>query len=147
MNRLLHRADARKIDRIVFIGDQRQHHAIEGGRPIYQMQQARMPVARLEVIRRQRDRNLRQAVIFTAEGRIAEALTLLENQNRVCEITLAQDRYEAIAREYLAAYEAGECVLVVSPANDERRQLNSAIRDVLRSRGHVADGRRNRSSS
>jgi hypothetical protein len=37
------------------------------------MQQAGMPVARLEVIRRQRDPNLRQAVTLAAEGRIADA--------------------------------------------------------------------------
>ncbi|MGH7924383.1 MAG: MobF family relaxase [Candidatus Binatus sp.] len=139
MNALLHSAREQKVDRIVFLGDQRQHHAIEAGRPIYQMQQAGMPVARLEVIRRQRDPNLRQAVTLAAEGRIGEALTLLENQNSVREIATAKDRYEAIAREYLAAHEAGERVLVVSPANDERRLLNSAIRDLLRSRGHVAD--------
>ena len=33
-------------------------------------------------------------------------------------------------------------MLVVSPANDERRQLNSAIRDLLRRRGHIADAGR-----
>jgi conjugative relaxase-like TrwC/TraI family protein len=138
MNGLLHGARHRRIERIVFLGDQRQHHAIEAGRPVYQMQQAGMAVARLEVIRRQRDPNLRQAVTFAAEGRIADALTLLEKENRVREIAVAKDRYEAIAREYLVAHEAGERVLVVSPANDERRQLNSAIRDLLRSRGHIA---------
>jgi conjugative relaxase-like TrwC/TraI family protein len=138
MNRLLHQGRDQNVERIVFIGDQRQHHAIEAGRPIYQMQQAGMPVARLEVIRRQRDPNLRQAVTFAAEGRIADALMLLENQNCVREIAVAKDRYEAIAREYLAAHEAGERALVVSPANDERRQLNTAIRDLLRSRGHIA---------
>jgi conjugative relaxase-like TrwC/TraI family protein len=142
MNRLLLSARDQKIDRIVFLGDQRQHHAIEAGRPIFQMQQAGMPVARLEVIRRQRDPNLRHAVTLAAEGRIADALTLLENQNRVREAAVARDRYEAIAREYLTAHEAGERVLVVSPANDERRQLNSAIRDLLRSRGHIADAGR-----
>ena len=142
MNRLLHRARDQNIERIVFLGDQRQHHAIEAGRPIFQMQQAGMPVARLEVIRRQRDPNLRQAVRFVAEGRIADALTLLEKYNRVREIAVAKDRYEVIAREYVAAHEAGERVLVVSPANDERRQLNSAIRDLLRSRGHIADAGR-----
>jgi len=142
MNRLLHSAREAKIDRIVFLGDQRQHHAIEAGRPMSQMQQAGMPVARLEVIRRQRDPNLRQAVTLAAEGRIAEALMLLENQSRIREISVARDRYEAIAREYLAAHEAGERVLVVSPANDERRQLNSAIRVLLRSRGHIADAGR-----
>jgi conjugative relaxase-like TrwC/TraI family protein len=137
MNRLLHQARDQRIERVVFLGDQRQHHAIEAGRPISQMQQAGMPVARLEIIRRQRDPNLRQAVTLAAEGRIADALTLLENRNRVREITVAKDRYQAIAREYLAAHEAGEQVLVVSPANDERRQLNSAIRDLLRGRGHI----------
>jgi hypothetical protein len=54
MNRFLHQAHDQRIDRVVFLGDQRQHHAIEAGRPIYQMLQAGMPVARLEVIRRQR---------------------------------------------------------------------------------------------
>jgi hypothetical protein len=142
MNRLLHQARDQDVARLVFLGDQRQHHAIEAGRPIFQMQQAGMPVARLEVIRRQRDPNLRQAVTLAAEGRIADALTLLENQHRVREIAAAKERYEAIVREYLAAHEAGERVLVVSPANDERRQLNSAIRDRLRSRGHIADGER-----
>ena len=142
MNRLLHRARDQGIELILFLGDQRQHHAIEAGRPIFQMQQAGMPVARLEVIRRQRDPNLRQAVTLAAEGRIADALTLLENHNHVREIALAKDRYDAIAREYLAAHEAGERVLVVSPANDERRELNSAIRDLLHSRGHIAQAGR-----
>jgi len=139
MNRLLHQARDQAVNRIVFLGDQRQHHAIEAGRPIYQMQQAGMPVARLETIRRQRDPNLRLAVTLAAEDRIADALTLLENQSLVRGIAVTKDRYEAIAREYLAAHEAGERVLVVSPANDERRQLNSAIRDLLRSRGRIAD--------
>lgn len=142
MNELLHRAREQKIDRIVFIGDQRQHHAIEAGRPIHQMLQAGMPVARLDLVRRQRDPQLRQAVTFAAEGKIADALTILEKHNRVREIARARDRHEAIAKEYLAAREAGERVLVVSPANDERRQLNSAIRDVLKSRGHVAEAER-----
>jgi ATP-dependent exoDNAse (exonuclease V) alpha subunit len=90
MNRLLHQAHDQRIDRVVFLGDQRQHHAIEAGRPIYQMQQGGMPVARLEVIRRQRDSNLRQAVTLAAEGRIADGLTLLESQNRVREIPVSQ---------------------------------------------------------
>lgn len=142
MNELLQRAREQKIDRIVFIGDQRQHHAIEAGRPIYQMLQARMPVARLDTIRRQRDPDLRQAVTFAADGKIADALTIIEKQDRVREIASAKDRCETIAREYLDAHEAGARVLVVSPANDERRLLNAAIREALKGRGHIAnDGR------
>jgi len=63
VNRLLHRARDARVARIIFVGDQRQHHAIEAGRPLHQMQQAGMRVARLDLIRRQRDPGLRKALI------------------------------------------------------------------------------------
>lgn len=138
VNRLLRKAREAGVERIVLVGDQRQHHAIEAGRPVYQMQQAGMAVARLETIRRQRDPQLREAVAHAAAGKIADALTLLDRQRRIREIPDIGERYHAIAMEYLAAHEAGERVLVVSPANAERRQLNGAIREALKERGYVA---------
>ncbi|MHB8383633.1 MAG: MobF family relaxase [Candidatus Binataceae bacterium] len=138
VNRLLHQAREAGVERIVFVGDQHQHHAIEAGRPIHQLQQAGMPVARLDTIRRQRDPILREAVELAAKGEIDRALALLEQHDRIREIENPDVRYKSIAREYVAAHEAGERVLVVSPANDERRQLNSAIRELLKQRSHVA---------
>jgi conjugative relaxase-like TrwC/TraI family protein len=138
VNRLLNQAREARVERIVFVGDQHQHHAIEAGRPIHQMQQAGMPVARLETIRRQRDPMLRKAVELAAKGEIDRALVLLEKHHRIREIENPDVRYKYIAREYVAAHEAGERALVVSPANDERRQLNSAIRELLKQRSHVA---------
>ena len=142
MNALLHKAREAEAGRVVFVGDQRQHHAIEAGRPIQQMQQAGMPVARLETIRRQLDPGLREAVTLASRGEIGQAIALLEQQGRIREIVDPNERHAAIAREYLAAHEAAEKVLVVSPANDERRQLNAAIRAALKERGHISsDGR------
>ena len=142
MNALLHKAREAGAGRVVFVGDQRQHHAVEAGRPIQQMHQAGMPVARLETIRRQLDSGLREAVTLASRGEVGQAIALLEQQGRILEIVDPNERHAAIAREYLAAHEAGEKVLVVSPANDERRQLNSAIRAVLKERGHISsDGR------
>jgi conjugative relaxase-like TrwC/TraI family protein len=138
MNALLHKAREGEVGRVVFVGDQRQHHAIEAGRPIHQMQQAGMPVARLETIRRQLDPGLREAVTFASRGEVGQAIALLEQQGRIREIVDPNERHAAIACEYLAAHEAGEKVLVVSPANDERRQLNAAIRAALKERGHIA---------
>jgi ATP-dependent exoDNAse (exonuclease V) alpha subunit len=138
VNRLLHKAREAGIERIVFVGDQHQHHAIEAGRPIHQMQQAGMPAARLDTIRRQRDPILREAVELAAKGEIDRALTLLKKHDRICEIENPDVRYKSIAREYVAAHEAGERVLVVSPANDERRQLNSAIHELLMRRSHIS---------
>jgi AAA domain-containing protein len=45
VNPLLHQAHDEDVSRIIFVGDQRQHHAIEAGRPIFQMQEAGMLVA------------------------------------------------------------------------------------------------------
>ncbi len=142
MNALLHKAREAGAGRVVFVGDQRQHHAIEAGRPIQQMQQAGMSVARLETIRRQVDPGLREAVTLASRGEIGHAIALLEQQGRIREIVDPNERHAAIAREYLAAHEGAEKVLVVSPANDERRQLNAAIRAALKDRGHIgSDGR------
>jgi conjugative relaxase-like TrwC/TraI family protein len=138
MNRLLHRAKEAEVERIVFVGDLRQHHAIEAGRPIFQMEQAGMRVAQLEVIRRQRDPMLREAVRLSSEGQIDKALGILEEQNRVREIPGIDERYRTISNEYVQAIERDERVLVVSPGNDERRRLNAEIRSALIERGHIA---------
>lgn len=137
VNRLLHRAREEGIERIVFVGDQRQHHAIEAGRPIFQMHEAGMAVARLDTIRRQRDPELRRAVMHAANGEIAESLAILERRGDIREVADIGQRRNQIAREYAAAHEAGERVLVVSPANQERRELNRAIRAELIARGHI----------
>ena len=96
-----------------------------------------MALARLDIIRRQRDPRLREAVRLSAEGKVGEALAALEEQNRVREIAAIDDRYRAIANEYVCAVHAGERVLVVSPGNDERRRLNAEIRDALLRNQHV----------
>jgi conjugative relaxase-like TrwC/TraI family protein len=137
VNRLLHKATEQGVGRVVFVGDQRQHHAIEAGRPVFQMQQAGMTVARLDTIRRQRDPKLREAVTHAARGEIAESLAILERRGDIREIADVAQRRKAIAQDYVAAHEAGQRVLAVSPANEERRELNKAIRATLIARGHV----------
>lgn len=137
VNRLLRKARQAGVERIVLIGDQHQHHAIEAGRPLHQMQRAGMRVARLDTIRRQRDPELRKAVNHAANGEIAETIGILERLGRVRELSDTAIRYSSIAGEYAAAAAAGEHVLVVSPANEERRQLNAVIRQALKERGLI----------
>jgi conjugative relaxase-like TrwC/TraI family protein len=137
VNRLLHKAREQRVERIVFVGDQRQHQAIEAGRPVFQMQQAGMPVGRLDSIRRQRDPDLREAVMHAARGEVAKSLAILERRGDIREVRDPEQRRGQIAREYLVAHEAGARVLVVSPANNERRELNKAIRAELIVRGQV----------
>ena len=138
VNQLLRHAQAVGVSRVVFAGDQRQHHAIEAGRPIQQLQRAGVPVARLEAIRRQRRAELREVVKLAAAGEIDRALSRLDRLRRIREIGERAERHLAIAREYVAAHEAGERVLVVSPANSERVQLNRMVHRMLMEHGRIA---------
>ena len=137
VNRLLHKAREEGVERVVFVGDQRQHHAIEAGRPIFQIQEAGMAVARLDTIRRQRDPELRLAVTHAAQGEISEALAILERRGDIREVADIEQRRKQIAREYAASHDVGERALVVSPANQERRELNTVIRTELIARGDL----------
>jgi conjugative relaxase-like TrwC/TraI family protein len=137
VNRLLHLARQTGVERIVFVGDERQHHAIEAGRPLYQMRQAGMTTASLTVIRRQRDPELRRAVELAAAGKLAETIAALSEQQRITQIAEPADRYRAIAEDYLRSHQAGRTTLVVSPAIEERAELNRVIRELMVERGQV----------
>jgi conjugative relaxase-like TrwC/TraI family protein len=137
VNELLNIAKDAGIERIVFVGDQRQHHAIEAGAPIRQFLAENMAVAELNVIRRQRDPELKKAVELAAKGKPGEALDKLQEQARVHEIPDRDKRYQAIAANFLLGYQAGQTTLVVSPGNDERRELNQTIRNLLMASGQV----------
>ncbi len=137
-NGILKAAREQGVERIVFVGDQRQHHAIQAGAPVRQFLADHLAVAELQVIRRQRDPELKRAVELAARGKPGEALSLLEQQQRVTEISDAAARYQRIAADYLRGHEAGQKTLVVSPGNDERRALNREIRKLLVEHGHVA---------
>jgi conjugative relaxase-like TrwC/TraI family protein len=142
VNRLLRMAQGASVERVVFVGDQRQHLAIEAGNPISQMIRAEMTVARLNVIRRQRDPALKRTVEQAARGEVREALRLLEERQRIFETESPEKRYRLIAADYLGFHRAGQSTLVVSPANSERRELNHEIRETLIEHGQVGrDGR------
>ncbi len=58
-------------DRVLLVGDTRQHEAVEAGRPFAQLQDAGMRTAKLDEIVRQRDAALKQVVEQLAKGRWA----------------------------------------------------------------------------
>jgi len=140
-NRLLKAAIELGVERIILVGDTGQHQAIQAGNPIKQFIDAEMTVARLETIHRQESPEMR-AVVKAARYMPADAFDLLDQQGRITEIPKTDDRYAAIAAEYLKGRELNQQTLVVSPANDERRDINATIRQLLVERGHVERGGR-----
>jgi conjugative relaxase-like TrwC/TraI family protein len=122
-------------DRVLLIGDTRQHQGVEAGRPFEQLQQAGMRTAKLDEIVRQKDPALKSAVEMLATGQVSAALDALQKQGRVREIPNAEERHRVIARSYV---ESPEKTLIVSPDNASRRELNSAVRQELKANGTVA---------
>jgi ATP-dependent exoDNAse (exonuclease V) alpha subunit len=121
-------------DRVLLVGDHRQHEAVEAGRPFAQLQDAGMNTVRLEEIVRQKDPELKEVVEQLARGEVHEAVQSLGLQGRVHEIKDHGERIAAMAKEYA---KSPESTLVVSPDNRSRTEINAHIHAELQSRGVV----------
>jgi conjugative relaxase-like TrwC/TraI family protein len=121
-------------DRVLLVGDRRQHEAVEAGRPFAQLQDAGMVTARLDEIVRQKDPELKRVVEQLARGEVHEAVQNLDRQGRVHEIPDHRERITAIAKQYATSPER---TLVVSPDNRSRMEINECIHSELQSRGIV----------
>jgi ATP-dependent exoDNAse (exonuclease V) alpha subunit len=132
MNELLHRLHG--ADRVLLVGDKRQHEAVEAGRPYRQLQEAGMQTARLDEVVRQSDPALKEVVEQLARGDVRGAIVNLDQQGRVHEIAGREERLSEIAHEYAREPQG---TLVISPENKSRRELNAMIHREMQGRGDV----------
>lgn len=121
-------------DRVLLVGDTRQHQAVEAGRPYQQLRAAGIETATLDEIVRQKDPALKEVVQQLSRGSIKEAMEGLTAQGRVHEIADKDERLGEIAREY--AKQPGG-TLVVSPDNQSRREINEVIHRTMQDTGYV----------
>jgi conjugative relaxase-like TrwC/TraI family protein len=122
-------------DRVLLVGDIRQHQGVEAGCPFEQLQEAGMRTAKLDEIVRQKDPALKSTVELLATGQISAALDALGQQGRIQQIPDKEERVRAIAKSYV---ESPENTLIVSPDNASRRELNAAVRQELKATGALA---------
>ncbi len=122
-------------DKVLFVGDVRQHQAVDAGSPFEQLQNHGMTTAKLSAIVRQRNQELKQTVADLSFRRIKEAVTALESRGKVIEIADERERLQAMAQDYATSPSS---TLVISPANRERAQLNSLIHRELQRDGTVS---------
>lgn len=128
-------ARIRAEDKVLLIGDIRQHQGVDAGKPFEQLQQSGMQTAMLDRIVRQKDPELRQAVEHLSKNDIAAGVRMLHEQGRIVEIADADARIATIAKAYVAQ---SEITIVVSPDNASRRVINQAIRLELQEKGSLA---------
>ncbi len=122
-------------DRVLVVGDIRQHQGVDAGKPFEQMQQAGMHTAKLDQIMRQKDPELLKAVEHLSRNETLQGVKLLQEQGRVTEITKPQERFQAIAKDYAAK---PENTIIVSPDNRSRQEINQAVRTELQAAGAVS---------
>jgi conjugative relaxase-like TrwC/TraI family protein len=124
-------------DRVLVIGDTRQHQGVDAGRPFEQMQDAGMRTSHLDVIMRQKNHpDLLKAVQHLANNETKKGVALLAEQGRITEIADAGQRIAAIAKDYATR---PQNTIIVSPDNRSRQQINEAVRMELRQNGVLAE--------
>jgi conjugative relaxase-like TrwC/TraI family protein len=121
-------------DRVLLVGDVRQHEAVEAGRPYRQLQEAGLAAVRLDDIVRQQDPALKRVVEQLSKGEVHSAIQNLDAQGRVHEVADRQQRVTAIAHAYA---QHPEGTLVVSPDNQSRTEINEAIHRLMQTTGRV----------
>jgi conjugative relaxase-like TrwC/TraI family protein len=122
-------------DKVILIGDVRQHQGVDAGKPFEQLQESGMRSAVLDRIVRQRDPELLKAVEYLSKNEIATGVRLLQEQGRVTEIRDAERRIAMIAKAFSTQ---SENTIIVSPDNASRRALNQAVRQELQAAGILA---------
>lgn len=123
--------------RLILVGDIKQHSPIEAGDALRALgRYARLPIARLTKIRRQRDPRYRAAVAALARGDAAIAFRRFDKLGAVRTVSLDSLYHEA-ATAYLDAINAGRSCLVISPVWSEIHAFTTGLRQLLRSTGRL----------
>jgi conjugative relaxase-like TrwC/TraI family protein len=125
-----------KDDRVLLVGDVRQHQSVEAGRIYEQLQEAGVQTARIETVVRQVDPEYRNAVERLAKGETTAALRALDDMGRVHQVPRGSERLAAVASAFVAQPSG---TIIVSPDNRARTDLNHAIHTALTKNGAVRE--------
>jgi conjugative relaxase-like TrwC/TraI family protein len=126
----------RTTDRVLLVGDSKQHEAVEAGRPFAQLQEADMHTAKLTEIVRQLDNpGLLTVVKYIAGDDIASGIQELRDQGNIYEYTDRQERFDKMAQQYVSL--DGK-ILVVGADNLSRIDISKRIHAEMQTVGRVS---------
>ncbi len=133
------RLAARNDNRLLLVGDTKQHTSVEAGDALRCLRQfARVPVFRLTEIRRQRNPGYRKAVALLARGDAFGAFNQLNRLGAVREVPEADGLWGAAAADYVQTVRSGKSCLAISPVWTEIHEFTAAVRAQLRQEGLLA---------
>lgn len=121
-------ANLRPYDRVLMVGDTRQHQAIDAGKPFELLQTWGMRTATLTNIIRQTNPQYREAVEKLAAGKVREGLKLIDGMGQMHGIPKRSERLAFVTEQFL---KDPHNTLIVAPENKSRDELNAAIHTAL----------------
>jgi conjugative relaxase-like TrwC/TraI family protein len=122
--------------KLVLVGDPEQLGEIEAGGMFRALAERVDPIHLDEVIRHRHELD-RDAAKRIREGEGREALALYQSQERVTVAPNAEERREAMVRDWHESFERGEDAVMVAKQNAEVRKLNEIAREVRRQAGQL----------
>ena len=132
---LLRIANEIRIPRVVLVGDAKQLDAVDAGKPFAQLQAAGMKTAVMDEIMRQRDLDLKQAVMASLKGEIGKAFEKLGSN--VAEVKSDNIAGAVAARWLRLSPEARGNTGVMAPSHELRQEINGHIRERLAREGRI----------
>lgn len=121
--------------RTVHVGDTAQLGAIEAGKPFARMVANGMEYREMDEIRRQTDPRHVEAIRDVLKQDIGAAMEKLAPETR--EIADRDDRLNAMLKDWEAAGQQRDQVLMLSTRNATRTELNDKAREFLRAEGKL----------
>ena len=133
MGSLMRIADRLGVARLVLVGDTGQLRAVDAGQPFRQLQRAGMKTAEMDEILRQRNPELRAAVLASLSGEPGKAVSLLGSS--VHEVP-HEELGEAAARSWLELDPGTrDNTLLLAPTHALRAEINGTVRAALADEG------------
>ena len=132
---LLRIANEIRIPRVVLVGDAKQLDAVDAGKPFAQLQAAGMKTAVMDEIMRQRDPDLKEAVVASLKGEIGKAFEKLGSN--VAEVKPDNIAGAVAARWLKLSPEQRDNTGVMAPSHELRQAINGHIRERLAREGRI----------
>jgi conjugative relaxase-like TrwC/TraI family protein len=123
-------------NRVILVGDTKQHNSVQAGDAFRALQQyGQLQVVHLTEILRQKNPHLKKGVSLLADKKPYAAFHAFERVGAVKEIPDAKTLFRAAAEDYVSTVQKNQSCLVISPVWSDIHRFTDQVRPLLKKSG------------